>query len=79
MQRGAVPPSGPPSERGSAPRTEPGPALGHRARTQRNAAILAVVLGLVALGGATLGFLMWQAKQAGRGDYGGASQLEPPP
>lgn len=56
---------------------EPVPALGVRARSQRNAAILAVVLGLVALGGATLGFLMWEAKRSGRSDYTGASQLGP--
>ena len=65
------------TERGPVTGREPVPALGVRARSQRNAAILAVVLGLVALGGATLGFLMWQAKQAGRGDYSGASQMEP--
>jgi len=71
------------SERGAASGAqagrEPVPALGVRARAQRNAAILAVVLGLVALGGATLGFLMWEAKRSGRGDYTGASQLEPGP
>ncbi len=71
------------TERGAASKApggrEPVPVLGVRARTQRNAAILAVVLGLVALGGATLGFLMWEAKRSGRGDYTGATQLEPGP
>jgi len=58
------------------PSGEPVPDLPVLERRRRNMAIVMVLLGLVSMAGAALGFALMRAHQAGRSDYGGAGELK---